>query len=58
MGIGNRHRQRIGGIGTFDNRTWQQHLEHRLNLRLFRRAGAEIGLGENPLPLVGIETDQ
>ena len=43
MGVGDGHRECIGCIGAFDRRPRQQHFEHRLDLRLLRRAGADDG---------------
>lgn len=44
MGVGDRHGQRIGGIGANRGDARQQNLEHGLDLCLLRSAGADDGL--------------
>ena len=41
MRVGDRHGQRIGGVGPGNPYARQQHLDHGLHLRLVRPAGAD-----------------
>ena len=47
------HGERVGRIGARDRRAGQQHLEHRLDLRLLRRPGADDGLLDQPRGVFG-----
>ena len=50
----NRDRQRIGRIRARELHSGQQHLEHRLNLRLVRRARADNRLLDEALARAGL----
>ena len=41
MGVGDRHCERIGGVGAGDGDAGQQPLDHGVNLRFFSGAGAD-----------------
>jgi len=43
MGVGNRHRERVGGVGAGDRDARQQPRDHRVDLGLLRGAGADDG---------------
>ena len=48
MRVGDRHGQRIGGIGAGDLHARQQDSDHGLHLLLVRPAGADHGLLDQP----------
>ena len=53
MSVGDRHRERVGGIGAGHRDPGQQHLEHRLDLRLLRPPGADHRLLDQPRGVLG-----
>ena len=48
VGVRNRHRQRIGGVGSGDLRARQQPRDHGMDLRLFGIAVADDGFLDQP----------
>ena len=48
MRVGNRHGERVGGVGAGDLHAREQPSDHRMDLRLLGAAGADDGLFDQP----------